>query len=486
MSAAVQERPAEAMERLLMTMDVVDELRHRAAELQSYAGTEGQVEKTVARLKGVYRAQGIEVADDLLEAGVLAHRDKRFVYTAPTGLRVWLAMAWIRRGLISIVGFGTAGVIAACASLYVGLVVMPREARIDQHLAALSDDIERIPAVVEELDSALLAASSALYALGDSVNDAPHGARIADTASRIEEVARLRAEEARDTLRVIPADLPRDVEREEYETRYQRARGIVDTKLQSLESVRAGVIDVREQRVAMSDLLGANAALEEARTRAAVIPASARDPVYEKGASALAAGNLAAGQAAIAELNALVESESRLAAAGDRLERLFEAAYALPLDEAARAEVDRLRANADTALSARDLGRSEGAASDLEAMTRYLDMDLTYRVVNRPGQRSGVWRYPNDNRSTRNYYLIVSAVDGPGRVVDMPVRNEENGRIADVSEFGIRVPKSVYDRVGADKKADGIVDQAQVAAKARGALHPSFSIDVAGGYITQW
>src|SRR5690606_38123146 len=80
-----------------LTMDVVDTLRHRERLVeQELAGGERE-EQLFERLRQIYASQGIEVTDRILQEGVDALREGRFVYTPPAREPVW-AKVYINRG----------------------------------------------------------------------------------------------------------------------------------------------------------------------------------------------------------------------------------------------------------------------------------------------------------------------------------------------------------------------------------------------------
>ena len=83
----------------MLAMDVVDTLRHRQ-ELVSEELRAGERDSALfERLRGIYAAQGIAVTDAILQEGVEALRNDRFVYRAPppSGATRW-ATAYVRRG----------------------------------------------------------------------------------------------------------------------------------------------------------------------------------------------------------------------------------------------------------------------------------------------------------------------------------------------------------------------------------------------------
>ena len=97
-----------------------------------------------------------------------------------------------------------------------------------------------------------------------------------------------------------------------------------------------------------------------------------------------------------------------------------------------------------------------------------------------------IWRIPPKNPHGKNYYLIVEAIDASGKSLTLEIENEENGKREKVSRWGVRVPRSVYEAVRADKMEDGIVDKRIVGTKERGELEIRYKVPVVGGTITRW
>ncbi len=91
--------PAGKLDDLMLAMDVVDTLRHREDLVARELNDGAKEEALIARLREIYRQQGIAVPDRILKDGVKALRESRFVYTPPgPGLKRTLAEAWVKRG----------------------------------------------------------------------------------------------------------------------------------------------------------------------------------------------------------------------------------------------------------------------------------------------------------------------------------------------------------------------------------------------------
>jgi hypothetical protein len=85
-----------------------------------------------------------------------------------------------------------------------------------------------------------------------------------------------------------------------------------------------------------------------------------------------------------------------------------------------------------------------------------------------------------------NFYLVVEAIGANGEVLTMPVINEEDGKIRNVTTWGVRVPEDVFEEVRADKNDDGIIQDRVLAEKRRGELDPRYTMSVLGGTVTSW
>src|SRR5690606_25063934 len=86
------------LDELMLAMDVVDTLRHKELVLARELDADERDEQLLARLREVYKAQGIEVSDAVLADGVRALREERFVYRPPAaGVGRSLAHLYVTR-----------------------------------------------------------------------------------------------------------------------------------------------------------------------------------------------------------------------------------------------------------------------------------------------------------------------------------------------------------------------------------------------------
>ena len=155
-------------------------------------------------------------------------------------------------------------------------------------------------------------------------------------------------------------------------------------------------------------------------------------------------------------------------------------------EEGVTASAKLRAADARDAISNDRLEQAQEIESELNETLRRLRSYYQVRIISRPGEDSGVWRIPDVNQSSRNYYLIVEAVDSNNRVVELDILNEETNKRSRVKTWGLRVNEETFFSIAADKKDDGIIQGNLVGEKAVGYLTPKFSIPTTGGTITDW
>ena len=159
---------------------------------------------------------------------------------------------------------------------------------------------------------------------------------------------------------------------------------------------------------------------------------------------------------------------------------------AVASDDKAKRDAEAIKADADRAQRNRDRAALIKARDRMRDLRRDVFSQYTLKIVSRPGAQTGVWRRPPGGSSARNYYIIVEAIAPDGSLVKIPVRSEENGQTSVTSMFGVRVPKETWDKIAADKRDDGIVQNNTFATKKRGRLLPDYLMPFNGGMITKW
>ena len=97
MSESLPQKP-QKLDDIMLAMDVVDTLRHRALIVETELGADAREAAMIERLREIYAGQGIEVPENILRDGVKALEENRFVYEPPkNSLSVKLAKLYIAR-----------------------------------------------------------------------------------------------------------------------------------------------------------------------------------------------------------------------------------------------------------------------------------------------------------------------------------------------------------------------------------------------------
>ncbi len=174
------------------------------------------------------------------------------------------------------------------------------------------------------------------------------------------------------------------------------------------------------------------------------------------------------------------------AALPEELQTLHHSVLQAAAEDTAKSLAERYYAKGRGALRDGDSKSAEAALQSLMSLRDTLQQEYALRIVNRPGELTGVWRVPEVNSSARNYYIVVEAIDADDRPVQVPVRSEESGKTERVSQWALRVRENVFRRVAADKKDDGIIQNNRFGVKRRGHLEPDYLFPTTGAAITHW
>jgi hypothetical protein len=142
-TALAQGKP-QTLDDLMIAMDVVDTLRHREDLVRRELNEEGREEDLIARLRKIYRDQGIEVPDQILADGVKALKDSRFVYTPPpAGWKRSLLTLWAKRDTHGRrAGYALAAVIALFAGYHL-LVTRPAQLAAEQERVEITQTLPK-------------------------------------------------------------------------------------------------------------------------------------------------------------------------------------------------------------------------------------------------------------------------------------------------------------------------------------------------------
>lgn len=153
--------------------------------------------------------------------------------------------------------------------------------------------------------------------------------------------------------------------------------------------------------------------------------------------------------------------------------------------DAARNKADELFTDGRAALNKKDPAATRTAIEGLNTLRAQLAQTYQLRIVQSRDVNSGFYRIPDANQDARNYYVVVEAVAPGGKVLSLPIKNEETGKTETVARWGVRVSEDVYDTVREDATDDGIIQDREMGEKRRGELEPEYTVPVEG-MVTRW
>lgn len=180
---------------------------------------------------------------------------------------------------------------------------------------------------------------------------------------------------------------------------------------------------------------------------------------------------------------ARVELNEKLPA---QMDALYQSIFEETKVQQAVTEAEQMRARGKTAAAEGNRPGAEQAIASLTGLRDQLRQEYQLRIVNREGQKTGFWTFPEVNTAATNYYVVVEALSDDGKPLTLPITNEENGQTESVAIWGVRVPESTYRAVENDKKDDGILQRNVLGLKEYGFLDVDYVMPVLGGAVTRW
>ena len=215
------------------------------------------------------------------------------------------------------------------------------------------------------------------------------------------------------------------------------------------------------------------------------------ESLYQKGKKAVEARQVTPAQEALQQLSALQRDAGRFTVLEEKLSSTYSSVTQVVREEKARQKAEDLYREAQGYLRMVSAAQLESAVSELQGLEQQLNLEYQIRIVSRPGEQSGGDRLYEERGKptvTSGLFLYVEAWDRNGRRLEMDITNVENGNTERVSKWGEAVPQSVFERVVADKRADGTVDDNVIGSKRKGYLSSDYEkkFEVLGKKITKW
>ena len=130
------------LDHVMIAMDVVDTLRHDQLIVERELNGDERKAKLIERLREIYSAQGIDVPDKILEEGVRALEEDRFVYNPPADtLKTRLLKLYVTRSSWGQYAIGALGAVAALWIGWFALYEWPRQSALSAQRTELQQTI---------------------------------------------------------------------------------------------------------------------------------------------------------------------------------------------------------------------------------------------------------------------------------------------------------------------------------------------------------
>lgn len=450
---------------LHVLMDVVDTVRHAKMDAERVAGEAMDDEALVEQVLRVYQSQGMAVDEATVREGLELMKSRRFEFTAPRqSLATRLASIYITRDQWGPKVRGIAGMLAILIGVFVPASLFYQANQERNWMRAANATIQ----TQHHLETQTLQLSEQIGPL--VLGEGP----VANVAS----LAHEELTHAEGALNQLPS-LPSTQEEREaiYEQDKEGARALINHRKEGLEAAQARI---KAAQAHLHDSKIIQQAIQKAQVFEGPVPShleNLRDLQKLAFERSLAGGDAPGMEAAISTLTqavALDERREGLAGQVSSITGSDAQTLASALEEAKAALVVGNLSVATTLM--------DDTASKLEI----LPLSYTLRIVSEPGEKTGVWRYFDGDRSRRSHYIVVDAVDAAGQAVTLPIQSVEDNTITRTSRFAVRVPEHVYDAVGKDKTDNGIIDNPSFGYKRAGAMEPTYEFETLGGMITKW
>ncbi len=201
------------LDEVMLAMDVVDTLRHQQDLVTREMGGGARKTRLIKRLRALYRDQGIEVPDNILEEGVAALEENRFVYKPPEpGFKRSMALLYVSRGRWGRLAVGIIAALVLVMSAYF-LAYLPYKA--SQAASARIELSETMPAQMQALYNTIFEETKVQSAVVEAKSLLESGKTAASEGRRTE------AQNAINQLREI-----RDRLRQSYSLRVVNREGV--------------------------------------------------------------------------------------------------------------------------------------------------------------------------------------------------------------------------------------------------------------------
>lgn len=458
------ENTKENLENAQLLMSIIDTLRREQQQNEFKTGQILDEKKLLANVHKFYVDQGIPVDDSLFPEAIRLMKERQFEYRAPQ--KSWalsLANLYItRKNWVPVASKISGASLVAILAAWSGMAGWNhyQYQSWEKSAIASTQSVEQVSRNVSSSEKNL------------------NGLRLATPAHPMLNTADAYLQKARAGLTTIPAVPTSSKDRKAlYEANEDKAETLISNRINGIALAAA---DVEKANGQLKNIKNYQTSLASKSVFDVNIPEYLN--TYREAQKS--AFDLAAQKMDTAAMNTITGTYRGIveqAKTRDRMEGLV-ASYA----PEAVAPIAALLEQSKGALVIGGLVAAgqfnEQASSAIDALAQSYQL----RVVSRPGELSVFWRYYDNQKDTKLYYALVEAVDNSGNKVPLNVFDSEIQRTVKTATFGVRIPESVYQSIYDDKKADGIVDNADFGYKKVGESAAHYNFETLNAFVTNW
>ena len=459
-------------------MALIDELRHRQLVVQEHLNLPERRKEVAGRIREFYQSKKMDVDDDLVEQGVRAYFDRRLSFEAPVigSVSKILSKVYITKARWWKPAAGVAALLVGLAAAGQGAYSYIDNQKTEDVRNQVEADVRFTSQLKFELDRQHKQLSGLKERSGANAYPV-----VSHNIQNLEQML-ARASE------LIKPNYPATVSAESR----LAAQQAVDDQRPALDQSSGILKQSTIGLAALANLLDACESLVRLRGEPDYQAAKRQHAILvqtdKEAVAALDQTDGAKVVNAVASLQKLAATAGEIDAYADSLQGIEKAFSAMPLRGEEALGVKALVASAKESISKLDTTNAASRLANLRNLLAFAETPLALNIVDRTGTKSGVERNYNASNG-KSWFLVVEATDSAGQVVAVPVKSAETGRESNATVFGVRVSRDEYERVKADKKQDGHVDDRLVGRKGGNTLAIQFNNRIGSAKpdtITEW
>jgi hypothetical protein len=111
--------------------------------------------------------------------------------------------------------------------------------------------------------------------------------------------------------------------------------------------------------------------------------------------------------------------------------------------------------------------------------------EVSYRVVDRKGEKSGFWRMRGSDVATKQWFVVVEAADANGKTFSVPVKSADTGVVKEVSKWAIEVTEKDFVALS-DQLLKNKVIREPIGKAPSKTSQPKWTVSTTGAMLTEW